>query len=68
MLAVIGAAMVILVVVRKAEFLSRHLAAVLDGVARTSRGDVYFLVAIVMLFALSCGSRNWLRFVKSPFA
>ena len=54
-LAVIGAAMLILVAVKKAKFLSRHLGVVVDGVARASRGDVYFLVAIVALFALSGG-------------
>ncbi len=54
-LAVAVSAMLILLVARNATFLSRHLGAVLDGVDRTSRGDVYFLVAIVALFGLSNG-------------
>ncbi len=53
-LGVVGAAMVILVAVRKAAFL-RRFGTVLDGVARSSRGDVFFLVAIAALFALSGG-------------
>lgn len=53
-LGVVGAAMVVLVAVRKAPYL-RRFGTVLDGVARSSRGDVCFLVAIVALFALSGG-------------
>ncbi len=53
-LGVVGAAMVILVAVRKAPYL-RRFGTVLDGVARSSRGDVFFLVAIAALFALSGG-------------
>lgn len=54
-LGVVGAAMLILVALRKAAFLRRRLGTVLDDVARSSRGDVCFLVAVAALFALSGG-------------
>lgn len=53
-LGVVGAAMLILFAVRKADFL-RRLGTVIDGVVRSSRGDVCFLVAVAALFGLSNG-------------
>ena len=58
-LGVVGAAMLILFAVRKADFL-RRLGTVIDGVVRSSRGDVCFLVAVAALFEIgraSCRER-----------
>ncbi len=56
-LAIAVSAMLILLVARKVKLLRRHLATVFDEVGRSSRGDVYFVVAIVALFGLSDGDK-----------
>ena len=53
--AVVGTALLILGAVRNSTFLRRRLGGILDGVTRTSWGDVYFLVAVAILFVLSGG-------------
>ena len=54
---VIGAALSILAALRFGPVPVRRLSMVLDDVDRLSRGDVWFLVAVALLFELSGGDR-----------